>query len=152
MLWRWRQHRPLKSWYTTTTLHDVTTQKLEAAMHLWKVGILPQHNIMSQARRWRQHGPLKSWYTTTTLHNVTAQKMEAAMDLWNFSILTHHYMASEHRKPRPEPSPPWKPQISQPSYNSPVSPQCSYFLPSTFNTCSSFTAKDNIWHSYYQKI
>jgi hypothetical protein len=25
--WRWRQHGPLKRWYPTTTLHDVTTQK-----------------------------------------------------------------------------------------------------------------------------
>jgi hypothetical protein len=27
--WRWRQHGPLKCWYPTTTLHSVTTQKIE---------------------------------------------------------------------------------------------------------------------------
>jgi len=29
--WRWRWYGPLKRWYPTTTLHDVTTQKMEAA-------------------------------------------------------------------------------------------------------------------------
>jgi len=26
-LWRWRQHGPLKRWYTTTSLNGVITQK-----------------------------------------------------------------------------------------------------------------------------
>jgi hypothetical protein len=40
--WRWRQHGPLKCWYPTTTLHDVTTQKTEdgGSMDLWNFGIL----------------------------------------------------------------------------------------------------------------
>jgi len=73
--WRWRQRRPPKRWYPTTTLHDVITQKVEAVrfsetlvsyhnttrrdnpedggkMDLRNVGILPQHYTTSQPRRW----------------------------------------------------------------------------------------------------
>jgi hypothetical protein len=31
---RWRQHGPLKRWYPTTTLHDVTTQKTTTCNYL----------------------------------------------------------------------------------------------------------------------
>jgi hypothetical protein len=36
--WRRRQHEPLKYWHPTTTLHCVTTRRMD----LWNVGILPQ--------------------------------------------------------------------------------------------------------------
>jgi hypothetical protein len=74
--WRWRQHAPLKRRYPTTTIQGVTTLKMEAActfetsvsyhnntrrhntedggsMHLWNVGILPQHYTASQPWRTR---------------------------------------------------------------------------------------------------
>jgi hypothetical protein len=98
---RWRQHGPLECWYPTTTLHGVTTQKMEAA--------------------WTS----ETWYPTTTLHGVTTQKVKAAwtsemlvsyhnttlrhnpedggsMDLWNVGILPQHYTASQPRRPRLE--------------------------------------------------
>jgi hypothetical protein len=103
--WRWRQHGPLKRWYTTPILHLVTTQKMDAAwtsetlvsyhnpedggsMDLWNVGILPQLYTASQPRRWRQHGPPKRWYPTTTLHGVTTQKMDAA---WTSETLVSYH-------------------------------------------------------------
>jgi hypothetical protein len=39
---RWRQRRPLKLWYPTTTLHGITTQKMEAA---WTSETLVSYHI-----------------------------------------------------------------------------------------------------------
>jgi hypothetical protein len=98
---RWRQRSPPKRSCPTTTLHSVTTQKMEAAKSseafisyhtnirhhnledggskvLRNVHILPQYYTVSQLRRWRQRSPSKCLYPTTTLHVVTTQKMEAA--------------------------------------------------------------------------
>jgi hypothetical protein len=36
----WREHGPLKSWYPTTTLHGVTTQKTSTWNFKWKLHIL----------------------------------------------------------------------------------------------------------------
>jgi hypothetical protein len=101
--WSWRHHGPLKRWYSTTTLHGVTTRKTEGGgtNDLWNVGILPQHYMASQHRRlktetprtsetlvtyhntirrhnpedwrWRHQGLLKCWYYTTTLYGVTTK-------------------------------------------------------------------------------
>jgi hypothetical protein len=110
---RWWQHGPLKRRYPTTTLHGVTTQKMEGAwtseklvsyyhnttrchnpedggsMELWNVGILPQHYTMSQSRRWRQHGLLKRWYPTTILRGITTQKTST----WNITAVKHSKLA-----------------------------------------------------------
>jgi hypothetical protein len=97
----YRQHGPLKSWYSTTTLQGVTTQNMKSpwtcdtvvsyqnttrhqnsedggSISLRNVGILPQNYKASQPTIWSQHGRLKSWYPTTTLYGVTTQKTEAA--------------------------------------------------------------------------
>jgi len=50
------QHGLLKRWYLTTTLHGITTQKMEAA---WTSGKLISHHNNTWYRR--QHGPLKRW-------------------------------------------------------------------------------------------
>jgi hypothetical protein len=51
--WIWRQHGPLKRWYTTTKLHGVTIQKTEdgGSIDLRNVSILPQHYTAPKPRR-----------------------------------------------------------------------------------------------------
>jgi hypothetical protein len=47
---------PLKCWYPTTTLHEITKQKTTTRwkqLDLWNVGILPQHLTASQPWRSR---------------------------------------------------------------------------------------------------
>jgi hypothetical protein len=114
----------LKCWCRNTTLHGVTTQKMEATWNFeMLVGILPKHYTVSQPRRWRQHGPLKRWYPTTIIRGVIAQKMEEAwtsetlvtyhnttrrhnpedwssMNIWNVGILPQNDTASQPRRPR----------------------------------------------------
>jgi hypothetical protein len=46
---RWRQHGPLKRWYPTTTLHGVTTQKMEAAR--------TSETLVSYTNNTRHHKP-----------------------------------------------------------------------------------------------
>jgi len=82
------QHGPLKRWYPTTTLHGVTTRKMEAA---------------------QTSETLVSYYSTTRSHNP---EDGGSMDLWNAANLPQHYTASQARRPWLETSPPWKPQKS----------------------------------------
>jgi len=75
----------LVSYHNTTWSHN---PEVGGSMDLWKVGILPQRYMTTQAIRWRQHGSLKRQHPTTTLH------------------------ASQPRKFRLEFSPPWNSQNS----------------------------------------
>jgi hypothetical protein len=53
LLWRWRQHGPLKCWYPTTTLHGITTQK---TLSTWTTNIFYNKMI---------------WPNTTHYHTVS---------------------------------------------------------------------------------
>jgi hypothetical protein len=118
---RWRNHGPLKRWYPTTTLHSLTTHKIDAA---WTFETLVSyHNTIVSTQKIEAAWTFKPWFPTTTLHDVTTQTMEEAwtsetlvsyhnstrphnpedggsMDLWNIDVIPQHYTTSQPRRPR----------------------------------------------------
>jgi hypothetical protein len=52
--WRWKLQDSQKRWYPTTSLYDVTAQKITPS--------------------WRHRGPPKRWYPATSLHGAATQR------------------------------------------------------------------------------
>jgi hypothetical protein len=69
--WRWRQYRPLKHWYPTTTLHSITTQKTSTwnitavkaskLVRTWWQSENPGHQVLTSHFSYHTHVHTHTW-------------------------------------------------------------------------------------------